>query len=189
MPTVSQFLEYLHVNEGTTSAFFSTSVQCIAALTGLSAALSTFHYQNLLGRIREIRDRLFEKYDPTAAGLKQEYADKYRRLRTLEEAMDFWRQYFEKEDRGSHHHLAFDDLYELIKQTRRFRFMVIRVSFYGFAILLPLGIAGTLMPTFSFLPGKLQLLGELAYMGLCFFYFAMSLTLARSVFTNPWPKK
>ncbi len=180
--------EFLQFTESSTFYFFSTAAQCVAAVAGLSAAFSTFHYQNLLARIRERRDQLFEKYDPMGAGLKKEYAETYKKLRSTEQFVDFWRSYFESEDKGGHQHVGFDDMYELVKQTRKFRALVVRVSFYGFAVLLPLGVLGTLLPAAAFLGPAVQLGAKAVYGGLLLFYFLLNLSLARSVFINPWPK-
>lgn len=186
LTALSKILSY---QESSTYYFYSTAAQCIAALTGLSGALCTFHYQNLMSRIREKRDKLFEKYDPMSAGLKEKYQEKYRQCRTVEEYVDFWHAYFSQEDRKSHHHMAFEDLYSLIKTTRRFRFLVVRLSVYGLVVLLPYGIVGTLSPSLGGATQWTHLVGKLVYLGLLGVYLTMSLSLTRSVFVSPWDQK
>ena len=181
--------EFLQFTEGTTTTFFSTGAQCVAGVAGLSAAVAMFHYQNLTQRIRDKATQLFEKYDPMGAGLKKDWAEKYSRCRSLEESVDFWKTYFTKEAKDSHQIFEFNDLYALIHQTKSFRRAVIRVSFYGFLILLPLGILGTMEPAVVLFRTIGHTLPHLIYGALLFSYFMMNFSLAKKAFVVPWAKK
>ncbi len=174
--------------EGTSSFFFSTGAQCVAGIAGLSAAVAMFHYQNLMQRIREKAQKLFDKYDPMGAGLKKDLSEKYQKCRSMEESVDFWRVHFAKEGRDSHQLLEFNDLFDIIRQTRRFRRAVIRTSMYGFLVLLPLGIMGTLEPAISLFRIIGHALPHIAYLVLLIGYFWMNLSLTRRAFAPPWVK-
>ena len=176
-------------NESATYYFFSTAAQCVAGIAGLSAAFATFHYQNLLGRVREMRDRLYEKYDPMGAGLKEKFMVRYRQCRSIEDNVDFWREYFEREDKNSHHLLAFDELYALIRQTRKFRRLIIRLTVFGFGILLPYGVIGTLLPTIPTAGTAAQFTSKVIFLALLGLYLLMNVDLARAVFVNPWTRR
>jgi hypothetical protein len=177
----------IQFTEGMSSFFFSTGAQCVAGIAGLSSALAIFHYQNLMQRIREKTQYLYDKYDPLGAGLKKEWTEKYARCHTMEESIDFWEQYFAREG-NTHQLMEFQDLTQLIRQTRRFRRAVIRNTFYGSVIMLPLGIAGTLEPGVVLLQRIGHAGPHLIYLALLVLYFLMNVDLTRAAFVQPWSK-
>lgn len=177
----------IQFTEGTSSFFFSTGAQCVAGIAGLSSALSIFHYQNLMQRIRERTRHLYDKYDPLAAGLKKDVADAYAKCRTTEESVDFWEEHFAKEG-NAHQLMELKELSQLVRQTRRFRRAVIRNTFYGSVIMLPLGILGTLEPGMIFLQQVGHVGPHLFYLALLIAYFLMNVDLTRAAFVPPWSK-
>lgn len=181
--------ELIQFTEGTSSFFFSTGAQCVAGIAGLSGAVSTFHYQNLMGRIREKSHTLFEKYHPLGAGLKKELAEKYQKCRSIEEAVDFWRLYFAKEAKDGHQLLEFNDLFEIIRQTRKFRRAVIRNTMFGFLVILPVGILGTLEPAVPLFKLTGHGITHVLFATLLMAYFWMNLSLTRRAFALPWGKR
>lgn len=177
----------IQFTEGTSSFFFSTGAQCVAGVAGLSAALAIFHYQNLMQRIREKTQFLYDKYDPLGAGLKKEWADKYGKCRSIEESIEFWESYFTREN-GSHQLMEFQELTQLVRLTRRFRGAVIRNSFFASVVMLPLGILGTLEPGIILFQRIGHGVAHLGYLGLLLIYFLMNLDLTRAAFVRPWSK-